>query len=184
MAIMGQYECETCDGHPRANKDGSVYTHVLVAEQKLGRHLKPEEVVHHIDENKLNNNSDNLMVFATKADHTSFHNGNVTFADLLQNENGAYYVPINKRSGFCKLCQTKIDSHATYCKLCWDVLQRKVHRPDRNELKHKIRNESFVQIGKEYGVSDKAVSKWCKNYGLPYRSKDIKMITDQDWELL
>lgn len=184
MAIMGKYEYETCYGHPRANKDGSVYTHVLVAEQKLGRYLKSEEVVHHIDENKMNNTPDNIMVFATKADHTSFHNGNVTLADLLQNENGAYYVPINKRGGFCKLCQTKIDSHATYCQPCWNILQRKVYRPDRNELKNKIHNESFVQIGKAYGVSDNAVRKWCKSYGLPYKYKDLKMISDTEWSLL
>jgi hypothetical protein len=157
---------------------------VLVAEKKLGRYLKPEEVVHHIDENKMNNNPDNIMVFATKADHTSFHNRNVALADLLKNENGAYYVPINKRSGFCRLCQAHIDSHATYCKPCWDVLQRKVYRPDREILKDKIRNASFVQIGKEYGVSDNAVKKWCKSYELPYRSKDIKMMSDKDWILL
>lgn len=181
---MGQYEYETCYGHPRANKDGSVYTHVLVAEQKLGRYLKPEEVVHHIDENKMNNNPDNLMVFATKADHTSFHNGRATLTDLVQNENGAYYVPLNKRSGFCRLCQAKIDSHATYCKSCWNTLQRKTRRMGRSELKNKIRNESFVEIGKQYGVSDNAIRKWCKSYGLPYRSKDIKIISDQDWVLL
>ena len=184
MAIMGQYEYVICKGHPRAKKNGSVHVHVLVAEEKLGRYLLPDEVVHHIDEDKLNNRPDNIMVFATKADHTSFHNSDTTLADSLQNENGAYYVPIDKRGGFCRLCQTKIDSHATYCKPCWDILQRKVCRPDRNELKNKIRNESFVQISKEYGVSDNAVRKWCKSYELPYKSKDIKMIPDQDWVLL
>lgn len=32
---------------------------------------------------------------------------------------------------------------------------------------------SFVEIGKLYGVSDNAVRKWCKKYGLPYRRRDV-----------
>jgi len=36
-----------------------------------------------------------------------------------------------------------------------------------------IKTKSFVNIGKLYGVSDNAVRKWCKYYGLPYRKRDI-----------
>ena len=178
---MGQYEYVICRGHPRANKDGSVYKHVLVAEEKIGRYLFPEEVVHHIDENKLNNTSDNIMVFATKADHTSFHQSNIKLEELLQNENGAYYVPIDKRRGFCKKCKAKIDNHAIYCKPCWDLIQQTVQRPTRDALKDKIRHTSFIEIGKEYDVSDNAIRKWCKMYQLPFRSSDIKKYTDQEW---
>lgn len=49
------------------------HTHRIVAEQILGRPLKPGEVVHHIDRNKRNNNPDNLMVFASQADHVKWH---------------------------------------------------------------------------------------------------------------
>lgn len=49
------------------------HTHRIVAEQILGRPLKPGEVVHHIDRNKRNNNPDNLMVFASQADHAKWH---------------------------------------------------------------------------------------------------------------
>lgn len=51
----------------------------------------------------------------------------------------------------------------------------------REELKQKIRTQSFVAIGKEFGVSDKAVSKWCRKYGLPYLKSEIKKITDAEW---
>jgi hypothetical protein len=27
-----------------------------------------------------------------------------------------------------------------------------------------------------YNVSDNAIRKWCKDYNLPYRKKDIKML--------
>ena len=41
--------------HPRAGTNGNVFVHVIVAEQKIGRYLKPEEVVHHINMNKHDN---------------------------------------------------------------------------------------------------------------------------------
>ena len=32
----------------------------------------------------------------------------------------------------------------------------------------------MTQIGEKYGVSDNAVRKWYKKYGLPTKEKDIK----------
>ena len=58
--------------HHLANKSGIVYEHILVAEEKiLHRLINTEEIVHHVDEDRGNNNPKNLMVFATKADHTA-----------------------------------------------------------------------------------------------------------------
>lgn len=49
------------------------HEHRIVAEQMLGRPLKPGEVVHHIDENKRNNSPENLMVFASQKEHAAYH---------------------------------------------------------------------------------------------------------------
>ena len=68
-----KYKFVFCPGHPGVNSKGYIYEHILVVEKMLGRFLKSEEVVHHIDENKSNNIPNNLMVFATDADHTRFH---------------------------------------------------------------------------------------------------------------
>lgn len=46
--------------------------HRRIAKLKLGRDLKPNEVVHHIDGNKYNNKPSNLQVM-TKSEHTSLH---------------------------------------------------------------------------------------------------------------
>lgn len=52
--------------------------------------------------------------------------------------------------------------------------QRKVERPSKEKLNELIKNKPFTEIAKEYGVSDKAIVKWCKVYGLPHRKKDMK----------
>lgn len=58
--------------HPRAS-NGYVLEHILVAEEKLGRFLKPGETVHHEDENKQNNHPNNIEIFPTTGAHTKHH---------------------------------------------------------------------------------------------------------------
>ena len=48
------------------------HTHRIVAEQILGRPLKRDEIVHHIDGNKRNNDPSNLMVM-TQSEHCRLH---------------------------------------------------------------------------------------------------------------
>ena len=43
---------------------------------------------------------------------------------------------------------------------------RKVIRPSKEELHDMLQKETFVAIGKKYDVSDNAVRKWAKRYGL------------------
>ena len=66
---------------------------------------------------------------------------------------------------------------------CWDcnIKERRKNFPEREILKQLIRNKSFLEIGRQYGVSDNAVRKWCKTYQLPSRKKDINTFSDEDW---
>ena len=52
--------------------------------------------------------------------------------------------------------------------------QRRVERPSKEELGRLLQESNFTVIGKTYGVSDNAIRRWCKTYGLPYRRKDMK----------
>jgi len=61
--------------HPNKTKHNYVAEHRIVAEQKIGRLLKPNEDVHHIDFNKLNNHPNNLSVL-TKSEHIRLHKTN------------------------------------------------------------------------------------------------------------
>ena len=49
------------------------HTHRIVAEQKLGRPLNADEVVHHLDGDKRNNSPDNIRVFPSQKEHAEFH---------------------------------------------------------------------------------------------------------------
>ena len=49
------------------------HTHRLVAEQMPGRPLKKGETVHHINGDKRDNRPENLMVFASQAEHARWH---------------------------------------------------------------------------------------------------------------
>lgn len=53
--------------------NGHERQHRVVMEQKLGRKLRPGEVVHHIDRNTRNNDPDNLELKASQADHIREH---------------------------------------------------------------------------------------------------------------
>lgn len=50
-----------------------VFEHDLIIEYVLGRELDSENVVHHLNRNRLDNNINNLIVFKTKSDHVRYH---------------------------------------------------------------------------------------------------------------
>jgi len=55
-----------------ANPSKWEYEHRIVAKMKIGRKLYSDEVVHHWDEDTLNNDPDNLAVW-TRSYHALFH---------------------------------------------------------------------------------------------------------------
>ena len=145
--------------HHRAKANGCVDEHIILAEKKIGRPLKKDEVVHHIDENKLNNSLDNLMVFTSNSAHITYHkNGR-----LIELGDGTYDC-IGLPDKYCCQCGIKLKTkQGNICQKCNHINQRKVTWPSPEELKQDIIElKTNIAISKKYGVSDKTVSKWRK----------------------
>lgn len=81
--IADQYlHCYYCNKSAKTYKDERGYVrfkdtdtplHRYVAEKKLGRELRPGEVVHHKDRRKDNNSMNNLWVFKNQEAHDRAH---------------------------------------------------------------------------------------------------------------
>lgn len=87
----------------------------------------------------------------------------------------------NNNNNYCVDCGKIIDARAVRCQECYALSQRTVERPNRETLKELIRTTPFVQIAKQYKVSDKAIVKWCIAENLPSKKADIKKYSDEDW---
>lgn len=79
-----------------------------------------------------------------------------------------------KEKFFCKDCGNEIaSSKALRCFECNNIKKRKIERPEPLQLAKEIVESSFVAVGKKYGVSDNAIKKWCKSYGIPHLKNDL-----------
>lgn len=82
--------------HPYKGKQHQVCEHRLVVENHLGRYLKPEEKVHHINHNPSDNRIENLMVFNSHYAHMKYaiiekgmQSGEIIFDGRMTKESGA-----------------------------------------------------------------------------------------------
>lgn len=75
-------------------------------------------------------------------------------------------------TGKCPGCGEDVYA-TTYCsRECAAIGQRKVEdRPNKQELEELIATKSLCAIGRQFGVSDNAIRKWAKRYGIPYKKR-------------
>lgn len=65
------------------------------------------------------------------------------------------------------ICVKREKREQKYCsKECVHRFNTNKNKPLKEELEKLIKDFSFVQLGKRFGVSDVTIKKWCKNYGI------------------
>lgn len=81
-----------------------------------------------------------------------------------------------KKVWTCEICGDEISKGSKLCLECYRMSERKVCRPDKETLEKILKNNKsgFSGVAKQFGVSDNAVRKWCKSYGLPTKSNAYK----------
>lgn len=154
----------------------TLYVHRLVYRTFVGVIPSGKEI-NHIDHNKSNNNIDNLEL--------------VTRSENLK-KSVLFYG--NKLRPRCKCCGKKLgyDAKSVYClscrkqkniKMCNTKLHKYSH-PTKEQLWKLIKEKSFVEIGRIYSVTDNAIRKLAKSYGLPFRKRDIERQKEKEKENL
>lgn len=154
------------------NWEGYVYEHRWVMECHLDRSLAPEEIVHHLDCNKLNNDLSNLILIS-RSDHMKIHDwidkGAVVYESHDENgENSGNATSEVKLCQICERCLNRIQK-VTCSKNCHNQLMaksmRKVKdRPSYETLIEDLKTLPVTGVGRKYGVSDNAIRKWLKKY--------------------
>lgn len=75
---------------------------------------------------------------------------------------------------YCEICGKEVSKGNNRCRDCYNKSIRKVDRPEKDELYKLLKENSFCAVGKMFSVSDNAIRKWCKSYGLPTHARDYK----------
>jgi hypothetical protein len=153
------------------NGNYSIYKCSICGQLPLWNNKKLTLILDHINGDNHDNTLENLRWVCPNCNRQ------------LDTTNCRHKKPLNH----CIVCNRVISSCSTRCMICANKYRSEKAKAtlppiSRQELKDLIRTETFVNIGRQYNLSDNTIRKWCKKYNLPSKSKDIKMITDEDWE--
>ncbi len=69
-----------------------------------------------------------------------------------------------EESYICKDCggHIKFENKTNLCQKCYNIKQRRVIRPSKEQLLKEINELGYCGVGRKYGVSDNSIRKWIK----------------------
>lgn len=141
--------------HPLALQSGTVYVHRHVASVKIGRWLTRGEAAHHVNGDRSDNTVENIDVIPID-EHFRLH----------AKERG-WRIREKRTCPSCGILFMQKDGRQKFCSVqCSAFSLRRVERPSKLELEQEVGRLSWLALGRKYGVSDNAVRKWARAYGI------------------
>jgi hypothetical protein len=146
-------------GQEYAHEVGAKRQQRLVAERAFGP-IPPGHIVRRRNQDRTDNRAANLYL-ASRADHalTTFsHQPAETYT--CPTCGTAFKAPHHRIE--------RSHSGQLFCsRTCKQLAERKVTRPTADELRHLMREiGNWSALGRHFGVSDNAVRKWARHYGV------------------
>lgn len=133
-------------------------------------------ILDHIDGDNHNNQENNLRWICPNCNSQLETFAGRNNRSKIINNGKIQYISVNDRKRKTKICPicniNEMAINSNMCKDCWNKEIAK-NIPPKEDLEKLIYNTPFTKIGKMYGVTDNAVRKWCKKYGLPFRYGEL-----------
>lgn len=102
-----------CKNHPNSHKDGYIYENIYIGSLALGRGLKANETVHHINGDTSDNSNGNLLICTNKyhqqlharleksSSWPQFTSKKINNRPQCKSDGCNKYIPYQSATGFC-----------------------------------------------------------------------------------
>jgi len=163
--INGRAVLYPLDNGKMKSKQKFIYEHRLVYEITHNEKLEKNEIVHHINGDKTDNSPENLIKMDARQ-HISMH---------LQERNVSGMHKTDPT--YCIDCGKKITYISKRCPECAQKARMIPGHPTKEQLEEMLLTMNNSQIARHFNVSDTAVRKWRKRYGLPPARKAKRLVS-------
>jgi len=101
--------------------------------------------------------------------HAEIHYENKHFTKEID------YRDVLEHMSFLEEFEINIDAYEVKEVNKQSSIQQHQNRPSALELAKLVVANGFSAVGRKYGVSDSAIKKWCKAYGIPHLKTELKI---------